>query len=106
MPQHNRPLSRRQDSRARQRPGPLKPEWYLRRPGGLQLDARSCHCHSIEFSVELGDSFGTRVVVGKIGRRQVSFSSERVALQLDQLTSFLFDSGGWVRHHENSPEEF
>jgi hypothetical protein len=36
---------------------------------------------------------------------QVPFSSQCFDLLVNQLKDFAFDSGGWVRHHRNSPRE-
>jgi hypothetical protein len=73
----------------------------LRRSGGSQLKARSSN--SIEFSVETRDLAGTRTVLLQIGFRQASFSSQRFDLKFNQLQDFTFGSGGWIRHHRNSP---
>ena len=75
----------------------------LRRPGELPVYTRPSN--SIEFLVETRDFPGTRAVLFQVGIRQASLSSERFDLKFNQLQNFKFYTGGWVRHHKNSPAE-
>ena len=59
--------------------------------------------NAIVFLIKSSDFPRSHPVLVQIVIGEVSLSSQYFDLQVNQLKDFTFDSGGWIRHHGNSP---